>query len=328
MSALRLLPGIQKNISLSNHTTFRIGGAARYFYVAKSKEEIIAAVGWAKANPPAGGLPFFVLGGGSNLLVSDRGFDGLIVRIQNLTLRLRSGQEFTIIEAGVGVPLAKLVAESVNNGLTGLEWAMGIPGTIGGAVFGNAGAYGHSISENVEEVRVINGEGKEAKEAIVKKEDCGFGYRESIFKKTGDIILEVVLKLRAGDKEKSQALIKDIISNRQGKIPTYHSAGSVFKNYELRNTDYETDPLIKRFPELREKIKGGKIAVGYLIEQCGLKGEKVGNAMIAQEHANFIVNLGGAKAEDVVALIKLCKEKVKEKFGIELEEEIRYLGFT
>ena len=383
------LPNIQENIPLSEHTTFRIGGAARYFCAVKNKEEIIAAIEWAKENPPAGGFSFFssatessepkflrnkvfssatessepkflrnkvfILGGGSNILVSDKGFNGLVIKIKNEKLKIKNyNEKFKIIEAESGVLLGKLVMEAINHNLTGLEWAIGIPGTIAGAVVGNAGAYGHSISESVEEVKTLsinfNSSSRATRQtagrvaistqnneiasgfalAMTEKKynnkGCQFGYRKSIFK-TGDIILEVILRLQKGDKEKSRALLRDIVSNRQGKIPPYPSAGSVFKNYELKKGSYEDDPLIKRFPELLEKIQGGKIAVGYLIEQCGLKGKKIGGAMIAQEHANFIVNLGGAKAKDVVVLIKLCKEKVKEKFGIELKEEIRYVGF-
>lgn len=316
MGILNDLPGLQENISLANHTTFRIGGPARYFFIAKNNDEIIRAVQSAKEE----NIPFYIMGGGSNLLVNDEGFDGLVIKISNNQYSISNGK----IIAEAGVSLIKIIMETAKNGYSGLEWGFGIPGTIGGAVFGNAGAYGHSISESVEKVKILN---DKFQVSSYKFQDCQFGYRNSIFKKKDEIILEVTLKLEKGDREESQQVIKKIVSERKGKIPPYPSAGSVFKNYEVKSKNCKEDTLIKSFSTLLAKVKGDKIPTGYLIEQCGLKGKQIGRAKIADEHANFIVNLGGAKAKDVVALINLCKEKVEEKFGIELKEEIRYLGF-
>lgn len=313
MNILEELPGIKKDVLLSDYTTFKIGGPARYFLVAEREEDIVSAIRAAREL----GLPLFILGGGSNLLVSDKGFDGLVIKPQITNIRFQNN---TII-ASAGTPLSKLIIESVNNDLTGLEWAMGIPGTVGGAVVGNSGAYGHSTSEAVKTVRVISAEDGSRKE--YENSDCCFDYRESRFKDAGEIIIEVVLVLERGDKEQGRQKIKEIVSERSGKHPLQPSAGSVFKNYRVGNND----PLVGQFPALVEKIKGGKLSVGYLIGQCGLNGRQIGGAKISEEHGNFIVNLGGATAEDVVALIKICKDEVKKRYNIALGEEIRYIGF-
>jgi len=305
---------IKKNIALAEYTTFRIGGPARYFFEAETAEDLKEALLWAREK----GVPYFILGGGSNLLVSDEGFDGLVIKVSSSRFQV-SGN---MINADAGVPLARLVIESVNNNLTGLEWAIGIPGTIGGAVCGNAGAYGHSISESVKGGKAMTQDGK-----IVDfdKNACRFCYRGSAFKEKDNnlIILEVQLQLAAEKNGKAKKRMKEILAERSTKIPPFASSGSFFKNYLVK----DSGPLLKRFPELSQKIKGGKIAVAYFIEQAGLKGKTVGGAKIAEEHANFIVNAGGAKAKDVLELAKICKEKVKEKFGVGLEEETRYVGF-
>lgn len=240
------------------------------------------------------GLPFFVFGGGSNILFRDDGYNGVAIKSQISNIKY---QNLSIV-AGSGVLLSQLIIKSIDAGLSGLEWGIGIPGTIGGCVAGNCGAYGHDVSESIEFVYAMDEKGVVKK---YSKEECEFAYRESRFKNPPagkrEIILEVELKLKKGDRKKSEKEIKEILTNRKGKIPPYPSIGSIFKNPK---------PLVAR----------------KLIEECGLAGTKVGGAQISELHANFIVNLGGAKAEDVLALIKLCKEKVKDKFKIELEEEI------
>lgn len=285
---------IKENEPLSKHSTYKIGGQARYFIVAKTKDDILEAVDFAKRK----GLTFFPLGGGSNVLFSDNGYDGVIIKIQLSGFEIRGEN----IISGAGVSLAQLINLSVDNNLTGLEWGAGIPGTIGGAVNGNAGAYGKSISDNIESIVVLGEDGEEKK---YSKDECVFRYRGSKFKKIDnkEIIIEVCLKLEKGDKEKSREQIKDILTRRKGKIPPQPSAGCVFKNI---------------------KSEDGKLvaAVGSLVEQCGLKGARVGDAEIPMLHGNYIVNVDGATAKDVITLINLCKQKVKEKFNIDLEEEI------
>ena len=180
---------IKQNEPLSKHTTFAIGGPAKYFAIVKTKEEVLEAISFAEGKK----LPFFILGGGSNILINDGGYDGLIIKIQ--IGGIKNGEE--TITAGAGVLLSQLVNESANKGLSGLEWAVGIPGTIGGAVNGNAGAYGRSVSESAREIVVLAEEGGEWKEKKYSNKDCGFEYRKSKFKHLAnrEIILEVVFKL-------------------------------------------------------------------------------------------------------------------------------------
>lgn len=256
----------QKNISLAGRTSFRVGGPARYFFIAKNRRDLIEAVSFAKEK----GLPYFILGGGSNLLVSDKGFAGLVIAMDNSRLRVDGNK----IIAGAGAQLSDLVRFSVKNNLTGLEWAIGIPGTIGGAVKISARAFGSDIAGLVKNIE-----------------------------KEGNVIFSVELELKKGDKEKSKKLIKEYIIKRKNAQPlNYPSAGCIFKNPD------------------------GSFA-GKLIEDCGLKGKQIGKAMISKKHANFIINLGGARAEDIAKLIALTKDEVKKKFNLDLEEEIQRVGF-
>jgi len=263
----KILPGLKKNIFLKNYTTFRIGGRAKYFFVARKKEDLIKAILVAKKFK----LPFFILGSGSNLLISDKGYEGLVIK--------------------TGTPLSLYVFK-------GLEWAAGIPGTIEGAVYGNAGAFGKSMKDAVKSVEVFDT--KTGKIEIFKNKDCKFGYRSSIFKKKKNlIILSVKIKTKKSDPQK----IKQYLDYRKKTQPlNLPSAGSVFKN-----------------------PKG--VFAAELIEKCSLKGKKIGNVKISEKHANFIINLGKAKAKDIRKLIDLIKKRVKKKFKTKLEEEIQYLGF-
>lgn len=305
---------IKENEILANHSTFKIGGPAKYFTVIKSKEELIEAINFAEKR----NLPFFVLGGGSNILYRDQGYSGLAIKIQIQYIKTQNSE----VVAGAGLPFSKLIEESVGVGLTGLEWATGIPGTVGGAIAGNAGAYGHSMSEFVGSIVVLSENGPagwQIKNFSAKK--CDFIYRGSRFKKSGnrEIILEVEFNLKKGDREKSKKIIQEILEKRRNKLVPYPSAGCVFKNIiidELKNK--------KGFLELipREKIKSGKFPAGWLIENCRLKGRQIGGAKIAEEHANYIVNASGAASVDVIKLINLCKQKTREKFNLDLEEEI------
>ncbi|MBI2628338.1 MAG: UDP-N-acetylmuramate dehydrogenase [Candidatus Niyogibacteria bacterium] len=304
---------IKENEILANHSTFRIGGPAKYFTAVKSKEELIEAFDFAgKKN-----LPFFVFGGGSNILYRDKGYGGLAIKIQNSKISLAK-----IIKAGAGTLFSQLIRESINANLTGLEWATGIPGTVGGAVAGNAGAYGHSISEFVKNVAILSNNGAAGwRIKNYPAQKCDFIYRGSRFKKPDnrEIILEVEFNLEKGDLEKSKKIIQGILEERRNKLVSYPSAGCVFKNIiidELKNKE----EFLKLIP--RNKIKGGKFPAGWLIENCGLKGKQIGGAKIAEEHANYIVNAGGATADDVIQLIDFCRQKTQEKFNLDLEKEI------
>jgi len=285
---------ILKNISLKKYNTFKIGGRTKFFCVAKDKEDIVKAITLAgKQN-----LPFFILGAGSNLLISDKGFSGLIIKMQNTNYKLQN----TKIFAGAGAKLAELLNVSVKNELAGLEWAIGIPGTVGGAIFGNAGAFGKSMKNIIGEVKVFNI--KTGKIESFKNKKCEFGSRKSIFKKNRNlIILSAEIRLKKDDKKNIKSRLEKFLEHRRESQPLdFPSAGSVFMN-------------------------PNNFSAGKLIENCGLKGKRIGSAEISKKHANFIVNLGEARAKDVIKLINLAKKSVKNKFHIILEEEIQYFGF-
>ncbi len=304
---IQLLPGVKKNVPLAQYTSFRIGGKAKYFLAVKSKDELIEAVKTAKKIH----LPFFIFGGGSNLLVSDKGFKGLVIKVQNTRYKILN----TNIFAEAGVLLGELIRVSAEKNLSGLEWATGIPGTIGGAVFGNAGSFGRSMKDIIAKVEVLNS--KDLKIKTYDSLDLQFAYRESIFKKKKNlVIVSVTITLQKGDKLEIQKKMKDFMMYKKNSQPLdFFSAGSVFKNPSL--TLENLVPFGDKNPET--------VSAGALIEKCGLKNKKIGGAGISGKHANFIVNIRKAKSKDVQALIKLIKKKVKEKFKITLQEEIRYL---
>jgi UDP-N-acetylmuramate dehydrogenase len=260
-------------------------------------------------------LPFFVLGGGSNILVDDKGYKGLIIKIKNQELKIKGPK----IEVDAGVSLGQIVNLATKKNLTGLEWAVGIPGTIGGAVYGNAGwpMNKKNIGSVIEKVKTLDIKKLEIQN--YKPKNCRFGYRDSIFKHNKNlIILSAVLKLRVGKKEKIKKEILEILKKRSGKIPTGFSAGSVFKNPNTK--DIKNKKILKDFQEI--KNFNDKIPAGFLIEKCGLKGRTVGGAKISEKHANIIVNLEKGTAKDVQSLINLAKTRVKAKFGVVLREEI------
>ena len=292
MDIKKSLSGIQKNISLRDFTTFKIGGRAKYFFIAKTKEDLLSAVSTAKKFR----LPFFILGGGSNVLISDKGYAGLVIKIKNQDLKIEKSE----INAEAGVPLGQLLTSAAGSSLTGLEWVVGIPGTVGGAVYGNAGGFGKSMKDTIKEVEVLDL--KDLKIERYGLKDCKFSYRESIFKKNKNlIIISVIFKLRKLAKSKIGKKIKEYSDYRKEHQPlNLPSAGSVFKNPP-------------------------GFSAGALIEKCGLKGKKIGDVKISEKHANFIVNLGNGRSKDVKKLISLAKTKVKDKFKINLEEEIQYL---
>jgi len=329
----------RKNVSLAKYSTFKIGGKAKYFFISSTEKDLIKAVKTAKELNPVRDkslngvkMPFFILGGGSNLLVSDKGYDGAVIKMKNEKLKIKNYNSKFKIFCESGTPLAKLVNASVEKGLTGLEWAAGIPGTVGGAVRGNAGAFGNSISDIVKTVKCLEAESLNIK--VLRNKDCKFEYRDSIFKKNKNLIilsaemkLKKVYELRSSSPTSSiERVRKNIKKNLEQRKKTqplnFPSAGSVFRNvkYEIKN-----EKLLEEFPKLKEFNKKGIIPTGYLIEGCGLKGKKIGKAKISEKHSNFIVNLGGAKADDVKKLINLAKKQVKKKFKIILEEEIQYL---
>jgi UDP-N-acetylmuramate dehydrogenase len=307
---------IQENVLMKNYTTFRIGGPAKFFVEAGNEEELIEALNYAKNNK----LPFFILGGGSNLLVSDKGFDGLVIKVNSRQFTIHGDE----LGASAGVPLALVVNKSAENNLTGMEWAAGIPGTVGGAVRGNARAYGKNTGTVIESVRMLDVNNMEI--SNFSNAQCEFSYWGSVFKKNSNlIILSVRFKLQSGNKKESQSKIKEIIARRiAGQPKVMASAGSFFLNPVV--TD---EKLRAEFQKDTGKVpKDEKLPAGWLIGQTELRGKKIGGAMLSEEHANFIVNTGNATAEDIIMLVSIIKQQVRNKFGIELVEETQYLGFN
>jgi UDP-N-acetylmuramate dehydrogenase len=297
---------------LKDYTTFKIGGPAKYFLVIKTKEDLIAAIKMAKHLK----LPVFILGGGSNVLISDKGLNGLVIKTVNTKIAL-IGQDSVFVEAGANS--AKLMKFTIENSLSGIEWFAGIPGTIGGAIYGNAQAFGTKMSDSIKSVEVLDL--KTLKIINLSNKQCKFSLKNSIFKTNKNlIIISAVLKLKKAKRKEIEEKIKKHISYRKKSHPIkFPSAGSVFINPELV---IKNKKLLAKFPELIEFNKWGVVHAGYLIEKCGLRGKRIGNAQISLQHANFIVNLGGAKAKDVLQLIKLAKQKVKKTFNINLKQEI------
>ena len=291
----------KKNILLKNYTTFRIGGPAKYFFEAKTKENLIKAIQTAKEL----NLPFFILGGGSNVLFSDKGFNGIVIKIQypDIKYQIKSRVQDSKIYAGAGARLSDLVELSLKNSLTGLEWAAGIPGaTLGGTIHNNAGAFNVFIANIVKTVEVFDTADSKIKNLDVKQ--CKFGYKQTIFKKQKNlIILSCILQLKKSTKKAVEEQINYVLNYREKNHPMdFFSAGCIFEN-----------PSETRAAEL--------------IEKCGLKGKKIGDAQISEKHANFIINLGKASSEDVLKLISLVKREVKNKFGVKLKKEIQILDF-
>lgn len=308
-----LLPGLKKNVRLAPYTTFKVGGKAKYFYQARTKDDLIRALKLAKKLK----IPFFVLGGGSNLLISDKGFDGIIIKQEIRNYKLSGKKLFA--EAGVPFPL--LVKETGKRGLAGLEWAGGLPGTIGGAVLGNAGAFGGETKDTVFSVQALD---DNLKIRNFTRQQCKFSYRSSIFKRKSWIIISVIMNLKKGNKKNIQKIASKHIQYRKARNPMeYPNAGSIFKNYDLKKAP-------KRIREIfKDVIKVDPFPVipaAAIIARAKLIGKRIGDAQVSEKHPNFIVNLGNARSRDIIRLINLVKKKVKKKFGINLEEEIRYLG--
>lgn len=313
-------PRLEKDVALKDYTTFRIGGPAKYFLRTSDRKELKSIVEAAKKE----NIPFLVIGGGSNILFSDKGFNGLVVvykvenlsREQSLIERSEFGDE-VIIKANASVPLSYLVSQLSD--LSGLEWAAGIPGTLGGAINGNAGAFNESIADAVISVDVLDFSSSDM-EVKMNKRECLFGYRNSIFKNNQDLlIVSAELRFFKADKEDVKKRIVENLEKRRGKQPKGFSAGSVFKNY----FDRLDESIVEKYPEMKKINEKQIVPAGLMIEMCGLKGKQIGEAKISDEHANFIINLGNATSEDVLSLINLIKKSVKEKFLVDLKEEIK-----
>jgi UDP-N-acetylmuramate dehydrogenase len=315
---MKEIKGIKQGISLKNYTTFKIGGKAKYFTEIKNLQELKQVIQWAKENH----LPFFILGNGSNVLFSDFGYRGIVIKINNATLK-KNNQNTILV--GAGLSLGEFLQKCIKNRWVGYEWMAGIPGTIGGAIYGNAGAFGNETKNFIKKVITLNPRNFKIKHYLLSQ--CKFGYRESIFKKNKEIILAAEFKVKKGNQTAIQKMIQE---NWQYKIQhqmfKYPSAGSVFKNIIIKETPYQKAYNAKKqFVKIKGEeiqVKGGKISAGWFIEKCNLKGKIYGGAKISDFHTNVIINFKQAKAKEVLFLINLIKKSVWKKFQIKLEEEI------
>jgi len=317
---------IKSNIPIARFSTFRIGNKAKYFCEVKNDTELLEAIIEAKELK----VPYKIIAGGSNIVFPDQKLDYLLIRIKSNRLKVDGNK--TIIDSGV--PLSRVIAAACKRGLRGLETLSGIPGTLGGAIVGNAGAYGHSISEIVERVEIFGPvRGREGsqrasasngidgwKKYWLTNEECKFQYRESIFKEKSFIVLRAALKFKKGDPRELQKISQDIIRVRLKKYkPGLRCPGSFFKNILVKDISKKSLNLVDK-----NKIIEGKIPAGYLLEQVGVKGMRLGGIYIADFHGNLLVNDGTARAADVKKMAKILKDRVKKRFEINLEEEIRY----
>ncbi len=268
----------------------------------------------------AKGKGVFILGGGTNLLIGDKGFPGLVIKPEFRTLT-QNGEE---IWAGSGVSMEHLLEFATLKKLSGLEWAGGLPGTVGGAIRGNAGAFGGEIKDNV---RSVESATLSSKPTIARRtnEECRFGYRTSVFKERGgkEVILSAVFALKKGDRNRIREGIEEKIQYRKDRHPLeYPNIGSIFKNVDWCAVPQKHREVLRRIVKLDPVPV---VPTAYLISEAGLKGISFGGAMISPKHPNFIVNVSNARAKDVEALIELVKTKVKKQFGVTLEEEVMYV---
>ena len=287
---LKEICNIKENIDLKEYNTYKLNSIANYMAFPKNKEEIINLIKYLKEN----NIKYFLLGNGSNVIIPDETFNGVVINLKDFN-NFEIDKEKVYADAGCMLP--KLGYKTISLSLKGLEWACGIPGTLGGSIRGNAGAYLHEIMEYVESIDVLD---EDLNVITLKKEDIKYSYRHTSLKDNDYIILSAVLKLEQGNKEESLALVEDRLNRRKSSQPLeYPSAGSVFRNPEGLST-------------------------GKLIEDLGIKGTQIGDAQISLKHGNFIINLGNAKSSDIKSLIELMKEKVKKEYNIDLicEQEI------
>ena len=298
---------VKLNEPMSKHTTFKIGGPAQLFVIVDDTDKLIELLKFLDDE----GIERFILGGGSNMLADDDEYSGVVININSKKTEVTD----TGIIADAGCSTVAIANLSMKEGFIGFEWGVGVPGTIGGAVRGNAGAMGGEMSGNIEKIEAyINGEAVE-----LRNIDCDFHYRHSMFKDSGAVVLRVHLKLEKSENKDGMKKALEYLQYRAKTQPQgFASTGCIFKNFEIGNTKLNFE-----VPE--EFRKKGIISAGWLIDQAGMKGAQKGQAKVSDAHGNFVINLGGATASDVLTLIDEIKEKVYNKFGISLTEEIQLI---
>ncbi|MSR85467.1 UDP-N-acetylmuramate dehydrogenase [Candidatus Uhrbacteria bacterium] len=308
-----------KNEPMSKHTSFHIGGPARLYAVAHSSDALWQAVQAAQKFD----IPWYVFGGGTNLLVADAGFDGVMIQAANRGVEIND----TTVKLESGVITVSAARKIVDAGLAGFEWAVGVPGTIGGAIYGDAGCYGGEMREvitSVDAYRVADGQ-----RVTLTNQECQFGYRESLFKHEAYVIFGCALHLKeASDQAESQARLHQVMEKRKADQPQgSSSAGCAFKNFEFQ--DEKELEILRRTVDVipASMLRNKRISAGWLIEQANMKGRRVGGVEVSMKHGNFLLTTSTARAQDVVALISLVKMNVRDTLGIELQEEVQYVGF-
>jgi UDP-N-acetylmuramate dehydrogenase len=309
---LRAVPdlSVRENAPLAEYARFGIGGPAALLIDASTESAFAAA--W----PLLAGVPREVIGGGTNLIVSDHGFDGAVLRFTGAKLAVEGPR----VRAEAGALLQHLVDTTMAHGLAGLHTMTGIPGWVGGAVYGNAGAYGNSIAPNIHQIRYFDG----TQVQTIGRDACAFAYRESRFKRHKDwVILSAELEMRPGDRVAMHAEAASIRATRDKKYPPdMKCAGSIFKNLLWRDLPPHVQNVVPA-----TKIIEGKVPSAYFLEAVGAKGMQLGGIHVADYHANLIYNTGGGTARELRTLIEDLKARVRERFGFDVEEEVQYVGF-
>ena len=305
----------KENELMSRHTNFRIGGPAKFFVEVKTVEELKQTLKLAEESSCA----TFVFGGGSNTLVSDKGFDGLVLKIAMREIHIDGNR----ITADAGVLMTMLSRRACDAGLSGFEWAISLPGTVGGAVRGNAGCFGGETKDLLIEAVVLSNGVVETR----SKDQLAFGYRNSAIKHSTDIVLSTTFELTPSDKILIQEKMNTILARRKTSQPTdAGSAGCMFKNFEI-TSDEELQRISSKLDLPEEMSVNRRISVGWLIDQLDLCGTEIGGAKISDKHGNFLLNTGAATADDVIQLIAFVKTRARNTYGIQLEEEVQYIGF-
>ncbi len=305
---------IKENIPLKKYTTFDIGGPARYFVEVESLEEIKEALAFAKEK----NIKHFILAGGSNVLFSDDGFDGLVIKMNINSMALHGGE----LMCGAGTSLMDLLMFAAENSLTGGESLTGIPGSVGGAVRGNAGAFGTEMKDITKEVHVLNAQTMET--AVFDNDRCAFSYRDSFFKKNPEyIIISITFQLKEGNKKEIELAMYDVIAKRTAKqVQNIKSAGSFFINPVV---DENVQKMFER--DTGQKPRNGRVPAGWLLDECGLFKKRIGDIQAGVQHANYFVNVGDGTAEQVMQLSAVAKTRVRDEFGVNLKEEVVFAGF-
>lgn len=309
---------VRKNVSLKAHSAYRIGGIARYFAEVDTVDVLREVAQEAQHHA----VPLFILGGGTNILFTDMLFPGLILKPLLRFIEEQNG----MIRVGAGTLMSELVSYATKKGLSGLEWAGGLPGTVGGAIRGNAGAFGGEIKDCIQEVTSLHISHHLFPIQVRTKKECQFDYRTSIFKTrvNQDVILSAACVLTKGNKKNIRAAVEEKITYRKKRHPLeYPNIGSIFKNVPLAHFSQK---ILSSCTHVIKNDPFPLVPTAYLIATVGLQGMRVGDSMISEKHPNFLVNCGDARAKDVCALIHHIKKVVKKKYGVVLEEEIIKVG--